>query len=1048
MKKILSLVLCVTLFSVLLPFGGVIASEETVTPEYISVPVNIADSLRNVRLFADYGDVLNFVHYKNSLSFDGTAETSVMSIQGFKGAITTQHGKINYSWKNQWQKGTDGKYLDSDNKNTLILSGIEYDMTVNSADQGSSAIELNGNQKPEFSVESGYYSKVNFLAQSVLGVGYNSTTTNDGLDVTLTYEDGSKEEKNTGAIYSSVSNAVENLGEPYIMADIIKGTADSTAKTTTFAATSPEWTYSYIKPYSVDVDSDKKLKSITVNGKVNTTLFSITALTTKDLQDKTYIDAVESALTDLGEVSELTYSSENATKINTLNQALQACTTNNVTLSDTLQSNANAVLSAWAELLPVSVPVDISKTALGAVKIFANYNESVSGWWESSLSYLNSQKRIMSLKSFKDGDGNFTWKTSWQKDGNGNYLDSEITNTAVLDGIEYNMTVQSATKGGSAYEFNNHNEANYTLTEGYYSDISLLLDGPLGKEYYSSNQNAITKLTIQLNYADGSNEKVTTADIHNSYYSGSGSYMKVATLNATTANNVTTFAGENSGADVYIISYSVPVDKNKKLTSFTILTEGGHANIFAITALTNKGLQQKSEDEKVVSVPVKIADSLYTRKVYSNFGETAKVAWNMFSYGRTANIYLDGFKNKQQNTSGYGLVNYDWKNAWGKNDKRNTLIMDSTGIEYDMYLESSQNGGGAVDASGNAGVLSFDVSDNYYEKISLLLSGITGIGYNNATTDKGLQIVLTYADGTEELKTTDGLYNGWSNGVERDEKLKNGFLRLNVIQEISSESAPQGDTTYEKTTTFGTELTSYPAFITAYEVEVNKEKLLEKISVISGNTKAGLNNNGKCVYTYESGANSGANLFAITAVSTKGTMEKNKTTELTALVNGITADSLTYTRENAGKVSCINKLYKALTADGITLDSGLTAKISDINSKWQTLSAQKPILIGEISNSTYTNGDYTYLQVNATLINSAVESGISGDVFVALYDKTTNKLLEVKTITSQSFAYGTEVTLNESFGINANDLEKYEVKAFVWDSLSEMKPISEFAAIK
>lgn len=1032
MKKILSLVLCVTLFSVLLPFGGVIASEETVTPEYISVPVDISNGgLGEVKLFADYKDTLNDWWTSSLTYFDGG--NYIMNLTAFKDATY---------WKNDWKKGEDGKYLDSDNKNTAVLNGIEYSMTVNSADQGASAYEFNGNVKPAYTVKSGYYSNISLLMQSALGKEYydavGNSTAKTSLDITLTYEDNSTENVNTGDMYNSLRGTnVENSGDAFMKIETIKGT--TTSNVTTFAETN-SGSYAYIKPYNITVNSNKKLKSIQLTAGGNANLFAITAVTTSTLQNKKYIDAVESALTDLGEVSELTYSSENATKINTLNQALQACTTNNVTLSDTLQSNANDVLSAWAELLPVSVPVDISKTDLGAVKIFANYNESVSAWWESSLSYLNSQKRIMSLKSFKDGDGNFTWKTSWQKDDNGNYLDTEITNTAVLDGIEYNMTVQSATKGGSAYEFNNNKEANYTLTEGYYSDINLLLDGPLGKEYYSSSSNAITKLTIQLNYADGSNEKVTTADIHNSYYSGSGSYMKVATLNATTANNVTTFAGENSGVDVYIIPYSVPVKQNKKLTSFTILKEGGHANIFAITALTNKGLQQKLEDEKVVSVPVKIADSLYTRKVYTNFGETAELWYNMFAQGHEANIYLDGFKNKNQSSTGYGIVNYDWKNTWGTGDKRNTLIMNSTGIEYDMYLESSATGGGAVDASGNAGILSFDVEDNYYEKVSMLMSGVSVADYGN--TD-GVQVVLTYADGTEELKATGELYNAYNNAVERSGK---AYLSLNTVGVGSYENVESE--TVEKKATFNTSITTYPAYITAYEIEVNKEKLLEKISVISGNTKAELNNNEKCVYTYEANANSGANLFAITAVSTKGTMEKDKTTELTALVNGITVDSLTYTRENAGKVSCINKLYKALTADGITLDSNLTVTISGINSKWQTLSAQKPILIGETSNSTYTSGEYTYLKVNATLVNSAVENGISGDVFVALYDKTTNKLLEVKTITSQSFAYGTEVTLNKSFGINANDLNKYEVKAFVWGSLSEMKPISEFAAIK
>lgn len=1012
MKKILSLVLCVTLFSVLLPFGGVIASEETVTSEYISVPVEIADSLRNVVLFADYGDVLNFVHYENSLSFDGIAKTSVMSIQGFKGATTTQHGKINYSWKNQWQKGTDGKYLDSDNKNTLILSGIEYDMTVNSADQGSSAIELNGNQKPEFSVESGYYSKVNFLAQSVLGVGYNSTTTNGGLDVTLTYEDGSKEEKNTGAIYSSVSNAVENLGEPYIMADIIKGTADSTAKTTTFATTSPEWTYSYIKPYSVDVDSDKKLKSITVNGKVNTTLFAITALTTKDLQDK--------------------FENEKT----------------------------------------VSVPVMISKD-LFTRQVFTEYGDTVNISW-NMLGASAGKEHLMSVKSMKlggaDSYGNsekaFSWKREWKKNTDGSFDRTDTDNTAIFDNIEYDMYVVSgATHGGAVDATGNNKTFSFDITPGYYTGISMLAN--------NTGSSKGTGFGVVLKYSDGSEELVKTSDLYGALQDNDAdklaNRMQIRTIALSEqntsdsgyekANTYTTDENTENWVQAYIVPVTATVDSTKKLTGITLVcgntsaTKGedgkytfaqqngvyGNGNLYAITAVTNKGLQQKLEDEKVVSVPVKIADSLYTRKVYANFGETAELWYNMFAASKDANIHLDSFKNVAQTK--YGKNNYSWKNAWGESD-RNTLIFNDTG--YDMYVKSSATGGGSVDASGNAGVLSFDVEDNYYEKISMLLSGITGIGYNNATTDKGLQIVLTYADGTEDLKNTGDLYYTFSNKVEQ---LGRPFMMLNAVSKTSEETV--NSKTVERKVTFGSSVEDWVyAYIMPYEIEVNKDKLLEKVSVISGNTKATLGDNGKCTYSFEASANSGANLFAITAVTSKGTMKKDKTTELTALVNGITVDSLTYTRENAGKVSCINKLYKALTADGITLDSDLTAKISDINSKWQTLSAQKPILIGEISNSTYTNGDYTYLQVNATLINSAVESGISGDVFVALYDKTTNKLLEVKTITSQSFAYGTEVTLNESFGINAIDIEKYEVKAFVWDSLSEMKPISEFAAIK
>lgn len=1028
MKKILSLVLCVTLFSVLLPFGGVIASEETVTPEYISVPVNIADNLYTRKVYTNYGETAKISW--NLLSYGGEAN---IYLDGFKNKQqdTSIYGLVNYDWKNAWGE--------NDNRNTLIMNstGVEYDMYLETSQKGGGAVDASGNNACfEFDVNKGYYDKISLLLSGITGIGYNGAETDKGIQVVLTYADGTEELKTTGGLYNGWNSAVENI-KPYLRLNAISVTDSVTAtsgyeKDVTFGDSLRNAPY-FISAYDIEANKNKILEKVSV----------VSGNTKATLEDN----------------GKCTYSSESGANSGANLFAITALTTKE--LQDKFENEKT-----------VSVPVTISKD-LFTRQVFTEYGDTVNISW-NMLGATAGKEHLMSVKSMKlggaDSYGNsekaFSWKREWKKNTDGSFDRTDTDNTAIFDGVEYDMYVVSgATHGGAVDATGNNKTFSFDITPGYYTGISMLAN--------NTGSSKGTGFGVVLKYSDGSEELVQTSNLYGALQDNEAdkltNRMQIRTIAMSTqnedvsgyekANTYTTDESTENWVQAYIVPVTATVDSTKKLTGITLVcgntsaTKGedgkytfaqqnnvyGNGNLYAITAVTNKGLQQKLEDEKVVSVPVKIADSLYTRKVYTNFGETAELWYNMFAASKDANIHLDSFKNVAQTK--YGKNNYSWKNAWGESD-RNTLIFNDT--EYDMYVKSSATGGGSVDASGNAGVLAFDVEDNYYEKVSMLLSGITGIGYNGGTTDKGLQIVLTYADGTEELKNTGALYYTFSNTVE---KLDRPFMMLNAVSKTSEETV--NSETVERKVTFGSSVEDWVyAYIMPYEIEVNKDKLLEKISVISGNTKAELNNNGKCVYTYEANANSGANLFAITAVSTKGTMEKDKTTELTALVNGITVDSLTYTRENAGKVSCINKLYKALTADGITLDSNLTVTISGINSKWQTLSAQKPILIGETSNSTYTSGEYTYLQVNATLVNSAVENGISGDVFVALYDKTTNKLLEVKTITSQSFAYGTEVTLNNSFEINANDLDKYEVKAFVWDSLSEMKPISEFAAIK
>lgn len=309
MKKILSISLAFLLSATSFCFGIANASSDD---DYISVPISIPDNLYNVKIFADCNDVFNFEYYSNALSWYGHLSYRAMSIESFKSAKSFQHGNVMFSWKNQWQKGTDGKYLDSDNKNTLILDGIEYNMVVNSADCGGSAIETSGNYVQSFNVTPGYYSNVNFLAQNPMPSEYNKAS-KSGFDVVLTYSDGSEEMKNTGEIYLSGDNSVERLGEPFIMADIITGTYNSSAKTTTFAGTTNEWAYSYIKPYVIKTNENKILNKVTVyaygnsaalgtNGKyVASTadkrclanIYAITAVTKKSIVKKSCVEQIK-----------------------------------------------------------------------------------------------------------------------------------------------------------------------------------------------------------------------------------------------------------------------------------------------------------------------------------------------------------------------------------------------------------------------------------------------------------------------------------------------------------------------------------------------------------------------------------------------------------------------------------------------------------------------------------------------------------------------------------------------------------------------------------
>ena len=187
-----------------------------------------------------------------------------------------------------------------------------------------------------------------------------------------------------------------------------------------------------------------------------------------------------------------------------------------------------------------------------------------------------------------------------------------------------------------------------------------------------------------------------------------------------------------------------------------------------------------------------------------------------------------------------------------------------------------------------------------------------------------------------------------------------------------------------------------------------------------------------------------ANVFALTAVTTKALQTETYNSKINALLTSLGDPSeLTYTEENSNKIYALKALLNECAEKGITFENSI--QVNAMLTAWAHCQGDFTIVSPEEASKTV---EGSIINSSVTAVNRKSQDTVNGLAITALYDAGTNKLLNVKT-ENKSFAYNESVTISAQFDTSAyENVTDFAVKCFVWDSLLTLKPYMNCVNVK
>lgn len=279
----------------------------------------------------------------------------------------------------------------------------------------------------------------------------------------------------------------------------------------------------------------------------------------------------------------------------------------------------------------ISVPIIIPDNDYTR-KAYTDFGDKFAVSWNMLGAARNA---LISIDDFK-GNTEFNWKNPWQKDGDGNFLDSDNRNILIHNGIEYNMFVApSGNFSGGTLDLGGNLIKRYSVTPGNYEFLSILANGVTGIGYGTATTGL--PLGVVLEYSDGTQEYKLSEQMFSAFYNSAISLsfwngFSVPTIEVSTVSGETVSGTEKvvkakdslySDVYCYINPYKIPVDFSKELTAVVFVggntkatlesngkysfsqQNGTHSgNVFAVTAVTSKAKiaqSLKAEAEKAIA---------------------------------------------------------------------------------------------------------------------------------------------------------------------------------------------------------------------------------------------------------------------------------------------------------------------------------------------------------------------------------------------------------------------------------------------------------------
>lgn len=528
----------------------------------ISKSIVIPDAKYTKAIYANFGETIN-LSWNNAFAVNYAFAVHLNSFKGNNDLI----------WKNQWKKGTDGKYLDTDYRNTLILNDIDYNLV---ARNGGGALDLGNKTTIDFDVEQGHYDKVSILA----GGNTQDNSRNKKIGVVLTYDDGTQEYKTTDYVYGAFYKS--DNGFEVSKVSFSGGNGFNGVYTT---GTEANGTFAY-NVYDIEVNSAKTLKKIGIAG-------CNAGVTVNDDGTVTVAEA-------------------NGTHANANIFAVTAVTT-----QETYKKNK-----------PINETIDISKDY--HILSYTDYNET----FEVNYDHLGMYSYFaISLQNMKN---DYTWDKDYNVlTWNGvNYrmpVRQSVSEVKDDPDSEEDETVQ---KVAGAINNGGNKAFTYSVTPSYYEKINVMANGYGGRYSQLQGNNITSGAVIKLTYEDGTSEYKETETVYQyangniekeSFYSTINT-IKVPAVKLTGLNNgclgtatseSQNYSDQYGNAYIYIQPYEITVDSTKRLTSVTVVGTGSDAdaeyissrtqgiantNIFGMTAITSNSTVETSANVEIGTI--------------------------------------------------------------------------------------------------------------------------------------------------------------------------------------------------------------------------------------------------------------------------------------------------------------------------------------------------------------------------------------------------------------------------------------------------------------
>lgn len=1041
MKKHLSLILCLAMILTFVPFGTVLASEDTATegtdnPTYISETIDISKSSSFSKMaFGKIGETfaMNYHYLYADLN-----QSFIFDIEKFK-------ANTELTWKEDW---TEGK-----TDNVLVRDGVDYAMILKS-NGGSSALDVSGANIPEFSVTENYYEKINILANGA----FNSQSGQYPIGVILTYKDGTQVYKQTQKIYFGCDTG--NLKNQTYWNGFESGNASNSGMVSDAGTVAERSDSSNLNVYSVEVNPEKILNKIQFigNNKIVTeangactisdrtsadaqqnavaNVFAVTAVTTQETLDAVVLNELKTAVNAIN-VDALTYDKDGKNAMEALGRAYRKCQKDNIAIDSETQTAVDNINAKWDAVKPISTTIDISANAKTGKRAFAKENDSILLYYNYLYNHSNEMRHIMDINSLKN---NISL----------NWADKDFStpiNTLSWNGIDYKWYIDSASNNnaGGALDLSGWNYYTYNVTETYYDKISMFANGgAIGTPEKG--------IGVILTYSDGTTEYKTTSPVYegldsnvksSSYWNG----FEVDGLWINTANYVTTAgtAMKTSATTHYINTYEVAVDNQKTLKSVTVMARGVEAqqdgnrmyspkvdttnstyphantNIFAITAVTTQETYKKN---KPINETIDLSKD-YHILAYTDYNKTFEVKYDHLGQYSNFAISLQNMKNDYTWDNDYNVLTWNGVKYYMPVRQSVSAVKDNPEMEED---ETVQKVAGAINNGGNK-AFTYSVTPSYYEKINVMANGYGGKYSQLQDEDitSGAVIKLIYEDGTSEYKETETVYQYTNGNIEKESFYSAiNTIKVPAVKLTGLNNGCLGTATSESQN-YSDQYGEAYVYIQPYEITVDSTKRLTSVTVVGTSSEADAEYIAK--RKQEKGYDiANTNIFAMTAITSNSIVETSANAEISTILGTLSKDNLTYNSENFEKISKLTKLLALCEENGYTVEKETDAK--GMLTAWEN--CQKATMqVVPISYERIDNGNAVTLSVTA----KAIENITDAVVIFAIYDKTNNKLLEVYN-ENKNFETTSAASLSHTFDTSSYDATQYVVKCFVWNSLT------------